>query len=329
MKRPIKQKNITRNEQFLYINSLSSEFHDRLKNYKNIPETVDDYESKMSLTEKEDRLKNQISESTKLMKLINSREMENDLNDLKDTYNNPRYIQHDFNKTRYCEIGSFRVFYNKMHKDNEIFRKGGKDLQTPSFNFIRQSVKNRIVPNPIGVVRRKGENSMDFHLTKEQLLVQKMYREFAENEVKPLAAEIDEEERFPMETVEKMAKLGMMGMYFPKEYGGQGASYLSYVMAVEELSKVCGTTGVILSAHTSLCANPIYDFGTEAQKKKYLPKLCSGEWLGAFGLTEPGAGTDAADIRRVKGNLFAQPGIFRMGQLHQEIQFIANDPFHK
>ncbi len=159
MKRPIKQKNITRNEQFLYINSLSSEFHDRLKNYKKIPETVDDYESKMSLTEKEDRLKNQISESTKLMKLINSREMENDLNDLKETYNNPRYIQSDFNQTRYCEIGSFRVFYNKMHKDNEIFRKGGKDLQTPSFNFIRQSVKNRIVPNPIGVVRRKGENS--------------------------------------------------------------------------------------------------------------------------------------------------------------------------
>ena len=138
---------------------------------------------------------------------------------------------------------------------------------------------------------------MDFHLTKEQLLVRKMYREFAENEVKPLAAEIDDEERFPMETVEKMAKLGMMGIYFPKEYGGQGASYLSYVMAVEEMSKVCGTTGVILSAHTSLCANPIYDFGTEAQKQKYLPKLCSGEWLGAFGLTEPGAGTDAGGVK--------------------------------
>ena len=138
---------------------------------------------------------------------------------------------------------------------------------------------------------------MDFHLTKEQLLVRKMYRDFAENEVKPLAAEIDEEERFPMETVEKMAKLGMMGIYFPKEYGGQGASYLSYVMAVEEMSKVCGTTGVILSAHTSLCANPIYDFGTEAQKQKYLPKLCSGEWLGAFGLTEPGAGTDAGGVK--------------------------------
>ena len=138
---------------------------------------------------------------------------------------------------------------------------------------------------------------MDFNLSKEELLVQQMLRSFAENEVKPLAQEVDEEERFPVETVKKMAKLGMMGMYIPKEYGGQGASYLSYIMAVEELSKVCGTTGVILSAHTSLCVNPIYDFGTEAQKQKYLPKLCSGEWLGAFGLTEPGAGTDAGGVK--------------------------------
>ncbi len=134
---------------------------------------------------------------------------------------------------------------------------------------------------------------MDFTLSKEQELVQKMYREFAENEVKPLAQEVDEEERFPEETVKKMAKLGMMGIYFPKEYGGAGADVLSYVMAVEELSKVCGTTGVIVSAHTSLCAAPIFENGTPAQKEKYLPKLCSGEWLGAFGLTEPGAGTDA------------------------------------
>ena len=134
---------------------------------------------------------------------------------------------------------------------------------------------------------------MDFHLTKEQLLVQKMYREFAENEVKPLAAEIDEEERFPMETVEKMAKLGMMGIYFPKEYGGAGADVLSYAMCVEELAKVCGTTAVIVSAHTSLCAAPIFENGTEEQKMKYLPDLCSGRKIGAFGLTEPGAGTDA------------------------------------
>ena len=134
---------------------------------------------------------------------------------------------------------------------------------------------------------------MDFSLTKEQAMAQAMFREFAENEVKPIAKDVDAEERFPIENVKKMGKLGMMGIYFPKEYGGSGADVLTYVMAVEELSKVCGTTGVILSAHTSLCAAPIYENGTEEQKKKYLPKLCSGEWLGAFGLTEPGAGTDA------------------------------------
>ena len=135
---------------------------------------------------------------------------------------------------------------------------------------------------------------MDFHLTKEQEMIRKMFREFAENEVKPLAEEIDEEERFPMETVEKMAKLGMMGIYFDKKYGGAGGDVLSYAMCVEELSKVCGTTGVIVSAHTSLCCAPIYENGTEEQKMKYLPDLLSGKKVGAFGLTEPNAGTDAS-----------------------------------
>ena len=135
---------------------------------------------------------------------------------------------------------------------------------------------------------------MDFHLSNEQLMLRKMYREFAETEVKPLAEEIDEEERFPMETVEKMAKLGMMGIYFPKEYGGAGGDVLSYAMCVEELAKVCGTTAVIVSAHTSLCCAPIFEHGTEEQKKKYLPDLLSGKKIGAFGLTEPGAGTDAS-----------------------------------
>jgi len=134
---------------------------------------------------------------------------------------------------------------------------------------------------------------MDFKLSKEQEMLRKLFRDFAENEVKPLATMVDEEEMFPENTVKKMAELGMLGIYFPKEYGGAGADVLSYVMAVEELSKVCGTTGVIVSAHTSLCAAPIYENGTPEQKAKYLPKLCSGEWLGAFGLTEPGAGTDA------------------------------------
>ena len=135
---------------------------------------------------------------------------------------------------------------------------------------------------------------MDFHLSKEHEMIRKMYREFAENEVKPLAEEIDETERFPWETVEKMAKLGMMGIYFPKKYGGAGGDVLSYAMCVEELSKVCGTTGVIVSAHTSLCCAPIYENGTEEQKMKYLPDLLSGRKLGAFGLTEPNAGTDAS-----------------------------------
>ncbi len=121
-----------------------------------------------------------------------------------------------------------------------------------------------------------------------------MIREFAENEVKPLAAEIDEQERFPMETVEKMRKIGLMGIPIPKEYGGQGGTNQMYTMAVEELSRVCATTGVVVSAHTSLCMAPIMENGTEEQKMKYIPKLASGEWIGAFGLTEPNAGTDAA-----------------------------------
>lgn len=135
---------------------------------------------------------------------------------------------------------------------------------------------------------------MNFQLTREQELVKQMVREFAQNEVKPIAAEIDETERFPMENVEKMAKLGMMGIPFKKELGGAGGDTLSYIIAVEELSKVCGTTGVILSAHTSLCASLIDQFGTPAQKEKYLTPLAKGDKLGAFGLTEPGAGTDAA-----------------------------------
>ena len=135
---------------------------------------------------------------------------------------------------------------------------------------------------------------MDFHLSKEHEMIRKMYREFAENEVKPLAEEIDETERFPMETIEKAAKLGMMGIYFPKKYGGAGGDVLSYAMCVEEMSKVCGTTGVIISAHTSLCCAPIFENGTEEQKRKYLPDLLSGRKIGAFGLTEPNAGTDAS-----------------------------------
>ncbi|MEG0257266.1 MAG: acyl-CoA dehydrogenase [Christensenella sp.] len=135
---------------------------------------------------------------------------------------------------------------------------------------------------------------MDFTLSKEHKMLQTLFREFAEQEVKPLAEEVDEEERFPIETVEKMKKYGFLGIPFPKEYGGQGCDTLAYVMCVEELSKVCGTTGVIVSAHTSLGSNPIKQFGTEEQKQKYLVPLAKGEKIGAFGLTEAGAGTDAS-----------------------------------
>ena len=134
---------------------------------------------------------------------------------------------------------------------------------------------------------------MDFTLSKEHEMARALFREFAEKEVKPLAQEVDETEVFPRETVEKMAKLGFMGIPIPKEYGGQGCDILTYAMCVEELSKVCGTTGVIVSAHTSLCCDPILTYGTEEQKQKYLVPLAKGEKLGAFGLTEPGAGTDA------------------------------------
>ena len=135
---------------------------------------------------------------------------------------------------------------------------------------------------------------MNFTLTKEQELVRQMVRDFAVNEVKPIAAEIDVTERFPMENVKKMGELGMMGIPFPTEFGGAGGDVLSYILAVEELSKVCATTGVILSAHTSLCASLINENATPEQKEKYLRDLCTGNKIGAFGLTEPGAGTDAA-----------------------------------
>lgn len=135
---------------------------------------------------------------------------------------------------------------------------------------------------------------MDFNFTPQQQLMLQLMRDFAVNEVKPLAAEIDETERFPVETVQKMAKYGILGINIPKQYGGAGADTLSYVLAIEELAKVCATTAIILSAHTSLACAPILAYGTEEQKQKYLVPLAKGEKLGAFGLTEPNAGTDSA-----------------------------------
>lgn len=135
---------------------------------------------------------------------------------------------------------------------------------------------------------------MNFELSKEQEMIRDVVREFAEKEAKPIAAEIDVDGRFPSETVEKMKKYHMLGVPFPQEYGGAGADDLAYAITVEELSRVCGTTGVICSAHTSLGSWPIYKYGTEEQKQKYLVPMAKGEKLGAFGLTEPNAGTDAA-----------------------------------
>lgn len=133
-----------------------------------------------------------------------------------------------------------------------------------------------------------------FKLSDEHVQLQQTFRDFAENEVKPIAKELDETERFPLETIAKMAEMGMMGLPVPEELGGSGIDQLGYILAVEELSKVCATTGIILSAHTSLCCWPIMTFGTPEQKEKYLKPLASGKKLGAFALTEPSAGTDAS-----------------------------------
>lgn len=138
---------------------------------------------------------------------------------------------------------------------------------------------------------------MDFKISKEYKMCNKVYRDFAQKEVEPIAAEIDESGEFPKENIKKMAEADMLGIPFPQKYGGAGSDTLNYVFAIEELSKACATHGVILSAHTSLGADPIYKYGTEKQKEKYLKPLATGEKLGAFALTEPNAGTDAAGIK--------------------------------
>jgi alkylation response protein AidB-like acyl-CoA dehydrogenase len=138
---------------------------------------------------------------------------------------------------------------------------------------------------------------MNFLLTEEQDMIRKMVRDFATNEVAPTAAERDEEERFDRIIFDKMAELGLTGIPWPEEYGGIGADYMSYVIAVEELSRVCASTGVTLSAHTSLAGWPIYKFGSEEQKQTYLRALAEGTKIGAYGLTEPGSGSDAAAMK--------------------------------
>ncbi len=146
--------------------------------------------------------------------------------------------------------------------------------------------------------RAATERIMNFQLTEEQNLIRNMVRSFAENEVASSAKERDEEERFDRELMfDKLGELGLTGIVFPEQYGGAGADYISYAIAVEELSRVCASTGVTLSAHLSLCANPIYLFGSEEQKQKFLVPLAEGSKLGAFGLTEPSAGSDAGGTK--------------------------------
>ena len=130
--------------------------------------------------------------------------------------------------------------------------------------------------------------------TKEMIAFHRLLQEFVANEVKPYAQETDEEERFPFAAAKKMGEIGLFALPFPTEYGGAGGTNAMYALAVSEVAKACATTAVVLSAQVSLCAAPIYEFGTKEQKEKYLPKLMTGEWLGAFGLTEPNAGTDAS-----------------------------------
>ncbi len=138
-----------------------------------------------------------------------------------------------------------------------------------------------------------GYMVMNFDLTKEQKMIQKMIREFADEKVAPGAEQRDKEKRFPKEIFQQLGQLGIMGLPFPEEYGGGGADTISFAIVVEELSRACGSTGITYSAHVSLGGAPLHLFGTEEQKQKYLAPICSGESLGAFGLTEPNAGSDA------------------------------------
>jgi butyryl-CoA dehydrogenase len=152
---------------------------------------------------------------------------------------------------------------------------------------------------------------LDFHFTEEQQDLVSMFRDFAQQEIRPRAAEMDETEEFPHDIIEQLKEMGLLGLPYPEEYGGAGLDTVTYIAAIEEFCKVCGTMGIILSSHISLCQWPIYTYGTEAQKEKYLVPLATGEVLGAFGLTEPSAGTDASMQKSVaedKGDHFLLNG---------------------
>ncbi|RHW40223.1 acyl-CoA dehydrogenase [Neobacillus notoginsengisoli] len=177
---------------------------------------------------------------------------------------------------------------------------------------------------------------MNFKLSEEHEMIRKMVRDFARNEVAPTAAERDEEERFDREIFDKMAELGLTGIPWPEEYGGIGSDYLAYCIAVEELSRVCASTGVTLSAHTSLAGWPIYKFGSEEQKQKYLRPMAEGSKIGAYGLTEPGSGSDAGAMKttaRLDGDHYVLNGakifITNGGIADIYVVFALTDPTSK
>lgn len=174
---------------------------------------------------------------------------------------------------------------------------------------------------------------MDFELTDEQQLIRDAVREFAEAEIVPIAAEIDRDHRFPAELLPKLAEMNLMGMTFPEKEGGAGADYVSYVIAVEEVSRACASTGIIMSSHNSLATWPVYKFGTRAQKDRYMHDMASGRRLGAFALTEPAAGTDAAAgtttaVRTADGYVLNGSKMFISNAPHAEVYivFAKTDP---
>src|SRR5882762_2924494 len=150
---------------------------------------------------------------------------------------------------------------------------------------------------PARLIAEAAEAPLDFQLDDEQLQLKKSVREFAEREIGPNVMKWDEASEFPLATIKEIGTLGFMGAVFPPEYGGAGMGYVEYVTIIEELSRVDGSVGIIVAAHTSLCSNHIYKMGTPEQRERYLTKLATGEWLGAWGLTEPSSGSDAGSAR--------------------------------
>ena len=170
---------------------------------------------------------------------------------------------------------------------------------------------------------------MDFEPTPEQALVRRTAREFAEGEIAPVIAHYDEAEEFPAEILKKLGALGFMGCLLPPEYGGAGLDYVSYALVVEELCRIDGSVGITMWAHNSLCANHIALFGSKEQRQRYLPRLARGEMLGAWGLTEPGSGSDAAAMAKLFASEAAMKAATRAVQIHGGAGYITEFPVER